>query len=91
MLLSENMHSLTKEWALKRIDRTPMPYNLFVALKLYRVERVVAKYKALIGIIFLLIMQFAAYDFDMSEYTTSNSHGASVQVKAIKMPAYEYS
>jgi len=85
------MHSLTKEWAVKNIDRTPVPYNLFVALKLYRVEKIVAKYKALIGIIFLLIMQFAVYDFDMLEYTTSNSHGAGVVIEEIKMPAFEHS
>lgn len=91
MILSENMNSLTKEWALKRIDRTPAPDNLFVALKLYRVEKVIAKYKALIGVIFLLTMQFAIYDFEMSEYTTSNSHGAGDVIEEIEMPTFEYS
>lgn len=91
MIISDNTNSLTKEWALKRINRTAAPDNLFIVLKLYRIEKVLTKYKALIAMIFLLATQFFMYDFDMSEYTTSNPYGTNVAIEEIKMSKSEYS
>ncbi len=80
MLLSENMHSLTKEWALKRIDRTPViSTSIFTTSKLYKIEKILTKHKALVAAIFLLTAQFALYDFDLAEYSTTNYHGAVIE------------
>jgi hypothetical protein len=77
MLLSENMHALTKDWALKRINRTPADSaNIFVNLKLGKIAKTLTRHKALVAILFLLVAQFALYDFNLSEYATTNHHGA---------------
>ena len=69
MLLSENMNTLTKDWALKRIGRTPIiKVDIFTKSKLDKIEKALLKYKALLAIVFLLLAQFALYDFDIAEY-----------------------
>lgn len=77
MLLSENMNTLTKDWALKRISRTPIVNTgIFTKYKARKVEKILSKYKAIIAIAFLLLAQFAIYDFDIAEYTAASHHGA---------------
>lgn len=77
MLLSENMNALTRDWALKRISRTPIiNTDIFTKSKVTKIERALLKYKAIIAIIFLLLAQFAIYDFDIAEYTATSHHGA---------------
>lgn len=77
MLLSENMNALTRDWALKRIARTPIiNTDIFTKSKVTKIDRVLSKYKAIIAIIFLLLAQFAIYDFDIAEYTATSHHGA---------------
>jgi hypothetical protein len=76
MLLSENMDSLTKDWALKRVNRTPAnSTDIFGILKLSKIARTLTKYKALVAILFLLTSQLALYDFNLAEYTTTNHYG----------------
>lgn len=90
MLLSENMNTLTKDWALKRIGRTPIiKADIFTKSKLHKIEKVLLKYKAIIAIAFLLLAQFALYDFDIAEYTATNHHGANVKIESIEMPEFE--
>lgn len=77
MLLSENMNTLAKDWALKRIARTPIINpSVFTGHKVQRIEKVLSRYKAVIAIAFLLLAQFALYDFDIAEYTSTSHHGA---------------
>jgi len=79
MLLSESINVLTrdnaliKDWALKRISRTPI---ISMEYKVTKIERVLSKYKAIIIIAFLLLAQFALYDFDIAEYTATSHYGA---------------
>ena len=59
ILLSENMNTLTKDWALKRIGRTPIiKSDIFTKSKLNKIEKVLLKYKAIIAVVFLLLTQF---------------------------------
>lgn len=77
MLLSENMNALAKDWALKRVARTPIiDTNVFTKHKVSKIEKVISKYKAIIAVIFLLLAQVALYDFDIAEYTSTSYHGA---------------
>lgn len=90
MLLSENMNTLTKDWALKRIGRTPIiKSDIFTKSKLNKIEKVMLKYKAIISIVFLLLTQFALYDFDVAEYTTTNHYGTNAKIESIEMPKLE--
>lgn len=90
MLLSENMNTLTKDWALKRIGRTPIiKSDIFTKSKLDKIEKVLLKYKALLAIVFLLLTQFALYDFDVAEYTATNYYGASAKIESIEVPKLE--
>lgn len=90
MLLSENMNTLTKNWALKRIGRTPIiKSDIFTKSKLDKIEKILLKYKTILAIVFLLLTQFALYDFDVAEYTTTNHYGANAKIESIEMPELE--
>jgi hypothetical protein len=41
---------------------------------------ILCKYRALAAITLLLIFQFALYDFNVDEYTSSNPHGISTKL-----------
>ena len=85
MLLSENINTLTKEWALKRIGRTPIvKADIFTKFKIKKIEKILLKYKAIIALVFLLLAQFALYDFDIAEYMTTNYHGANAKIESIE-------
>lgn len=97
MLLSENMNTLTKDWALKRIGRTPIiKADIFAKFRVGKIEKILLKYKAIIALVFLLLAQFALYDFDIAEYTTTNHHGANAKIESTEImelgsiPTYNY-
>ena len=90
MLLSENMNTLTKDWALKRIGRTPIiKVDIFTKSKLDKIEKALLKYKALLAIVFLLLAQFALYDFDIAEYVATNHHGGNAKIESIEISELE--
>ena len=91
MLLSENMNTLTKDWALKRIERAPIiKSDIFTKFKLNKIEKVLLECKAIIAIVFLLLTQFVLYDFDLVEYTTANHHGVNTKIESTEMSKLEF-
>lgn len=91
MILSEDMNSLTKDWASRRIARTPIvKADIFKKFRTCEVK-ILLQYKAIIVLMFLLLAQFSFYDFDITEYSTSNHHGANTKIESTAIPNLEHS
>ena len=80
MLLSKNINVLAGNWSQKRLHRTPIFKKDF----LKDIENILGKYKAIIAISFLLLAQIALYDFNFTEYTSTNHYGAGVKTEISK-------